>query len=69
MKRETMRKELVELEAKVRNRLVLPKTVLSEIQRLCGKTEHALLSIEGVVEDVGAVRRRFEENGEGGERR
>lgn len=65
MKREAMRKELVDLEAKVRNRLVLPKTILSEMQKLSGKTENALMSIEGLVEDVKEVRRRFEEKGGG----
>lgn len=56
-----MRSELLKLAAKIRNRLVLPKTLLQELQKLSGKTEHALLSIEELIEDVEEVQRRYEE--------
>ena len=59
-RQEELSKVMEELEARIRNRLVLPKTILTEMRKLSGKTDNALVAIDGLVADFREVKGKLE---------
>ncbi len=61
-KQEKWLKAVEQLESSIRNRLVLPKTVLQELCRISNTAERALLSIDELLnEDLAKVREQLRE--------